>query len=269
MPATQSVIKGNAAFDANQCTHQMRERGYYLLENVFDTKAVQSAKTDLKAAIAEEWARYGNQYNLHEGMVLLCALYGKSFVNILDHSVFMAPFETLLGEGCIIYAYTSSSMPPNGTNYSSRIHVDCPRLIPNYITNMGAILILDDFTLENGATWFLPASHVQSEPPTEDYFYANAERLVAKAGSVMYFNARLWHAGGTNQTDQWRHAITLNMCRPYMKQRLDIPKAMSHLDLSHISDKALQKLGFHSQVPESYEEYYAPQAFRKYKQRVE
>ena len=63
--------------------------------------------------------------------------------------------------------------------------------------------------------------------------------------------------------------MTINMCRPYMKQRIDIPRAMAHMDLSGVSQTALQKLGFLAQVPANYDEYYAPPELRKYKQPVE
>jgi ectoine hydroxylase-related dioxygenase (phytanoyl-CoA dioxygenase family) len=201
--------------------------------------------------------------------VLLCSLYGGALLEILGEESLMAPFEWVMGEGCIIYAYTSSSMPPGAANYSTRVHVDCPRLIPNYLTNMGATILLDDFTAGNGATWFLPGSQTRAEAPGEEEFYADARRVIAPAGSVFYFNARLWHAGGRNETDQWRHALTLNMCRPYMKQRIDIPRAMAHVDLSGAPEKAVQKMGFLSQVPASYDEYYAPPGQRKYRQKVE
>ena len=59
------------------------------------------------------------------------------------------------------------------------------------------------------------------------------------------------------------------MCRPCMKQRLDIPRAMAHLDLSGVPERALQKLGFHAQVPACYDEYYVPPAERKFKQPAE
>ena len=134
---------------------------------------------------------------------------------------------------------------------------------------MGATILLDDFTEENGATSFLPGSHTRAEAPSLEEYEAGRQRVIAPAGSVFFFNARLWHSGESNLTDQWRHALTLNVCRPYMKQRIDIPRAMAHMDLSGVSDRALQKLGFHAQVPASYDEYYVPPEQRKFKQPAE
>jgi ectoine hydroxylase-related dioxygenase (phytanoyl-CoA dioxygenase family) len=54
-----------------------------------------------------------------------------------------------------------------------------------------------------------------------------------------------------------------------MKQRIDIPRAMSRLDLCGLSDVARQKLGFDAQVPASYEEYYAPPGQRVFRQKQE
>ena len=107
------------------------------------------------------------------------------------------------------------------------------------------------------------------DPPDHDHFYSRGKRVLAPAGSVFYFNTRLWHAGAPNPSDRWRHTLAINMCRPYMKQRLDIPRAMAHMDLSGIPRRTLQKLGFLSQVPASYDEYYAPKEFRKFQQTPE
>ena len=79
---------------------------------------------------------------------MLCALHGGAFLDLFDDERLMAPFNAVLGDESIVYAYTSSSMPPGGGNYSVRIHTDCPRIIPGYVTNMGATILLDDFSSE-------------------------------------------------------------------------------------------------------------------------
>jgi len=196
-------------------------------------------------------------------MVLLCSLYGGAFLELFTIQKLLDHINAALGEGSIVYAFTSSSMPPRSANYSARIHVDCPRIIPGYMTNLGVMITLDDFTEDNGATWFLPGSHERPDPPSEEEFFANARRVIAPAGAGWFFNARLWHYGGHNHTDQWRHALTINMARPWMKQRIDIPRAMADMDLSPWPESVRQKLGA------SYDEYYAPPERRKFRQKYE
>jgi len=256
-------------FDLQSFAKAIQDDGYCIVENVLTPEFTQQTKKELEIAMQKETDYHGTSNYNDYGMVLLCSLYNGSFLKLFDNKLLIDCIETVLGEGSIVYAYTSSSMPPNKTNYSRRIHVDCPRIIPGYMTNLGVTIALDDFTEENGATFFLPRSHQMTEPPTEEYFYKNAKRFIAKAGSVWFFNARIWHAGGDNKTSHWRHGLTLNMCRPYMKQRIDIPRAMAGMDLSNVSEKTLQKLGFLAQTPANYDEYYAAPEKRKYRQKYE
>ncbi len=252
----------------DQIAHDIKTQGYAIVPDVLPPDFISRAKKELMVAIEKEsQLPYNNKKDF--AMVMLCSLYGGAMLELFTNSKINDPFNAVLGEGCTVYAYTSSSMPPKQTNYSRRIHVDCPRIIPGYITNMGATIALDDFTEENGATYFLPASQERAEPPSDEEFYKHAKRFVCKAGSVWFFNARVWHAGGQNHTDQWRHALTLNVVRPWMKQRIDIPRAMAHMDLAAVPEVVLQKLGFLAQVPANYGEYYAPPEQRKFRQKTE
>lgn len=256
-------------FDSEKFIYEINSQGYSILRDVLSKSFIEELKLELFKAIEQETKYHGSRDYSDYGMVLLCSLYDKIFCNLFDLDLVREPFNLILGKGCIVYAYTSSSMPPNSSNYSERIHVDCPRIIPGYITNLGATVLLDDFNEKNGATWFLPYSQERQDKPTSEEFYSNSLRLIEKAGSIWFFNARIWHAGGKNLTKNWRHALTINMVRPWMKQRIDIPRAMSHIDLNSISLSAKQKLGFYAQVPASYSEYYVAPHERKFSQEVE
>lgn len=263
------VQPAETALDVDRVRRAIDEDGYIVIEGVLSPDYLARVKPALERAIARESEYHGTSEHKDHGMVLVCSIYGPELLEPFDNRLLMTPFEAVLGEGCIVYAYTSSSMPPGKTNYSRRVHRDCPRVIPGYPTNMGATILLDDFTLENGATWFLPGSHKRLTAPTDEEFARDAKRVVAKAGSVFFFDALLYHAGGDNRTDRWRHALTINMCRSFMKQRLDLPRVMSNVDMTGASPAVKQKLGFFTQVPASYDEYYAPPEKRKYTQRVE
>jgi len=255
--------------DRESFRREFEDSGSVIVPDVLCAAFIQQAREQIDRAIELEAQYHGTRDHKDFGMVLLCALYGGAFWTLFDNPDAMEPFNAILGDGCIVYAYTSSCMPPSASNYSARIHVDCPRIIPGYITNMGATILLDDFTENNGATWYLPGSHTLATPPDEASFYRQARRVVAPAGSAWFFNARTWHAGGGNASPHWRRALTINMCRPWMKQRLDIPRALQHLDTSTLSAAARQKLGFDSRVPANYDEYYLPADQRLFKQKAE
>ena len=256
-------------FDRSLFLADIEDRGCFLIENLLSEDLVQRCRAGLLKAIDAE-ARYHGTTNYPDyGMVQCCTMYDRIFVELFDVEALMEPLNLVLGDGCIVYASFSSSLPPDGANFASRIHVDSPRLIPGYHTNFVVLILLDDFTEENGATWFLPGSHNVIDTPTEKEFYSKAERLVARAGSVWYFDPRLWHAADRNRTNRWRHSFGFNMCRPYMKQRFDIPRLLANVDLEGVSENALQKLGFHAQAPTTLDEYYAPLHERMFRQPYE
>lgn len=257
-----------ADLDIATFVRDLDEQGSVIVEGVLEPSYVERARTALMNAINREAEYHGGQDYNDYGMVQVCVAYDRVFLELFENEGFLAPFDAALEDTCVVYANTSSSMPPGGGNFSVRIHVDCPRFIPGYMTNMGATILLDDFTEQNGATWYLPGSHLEADAPSEERFSAEVKQVIAPAGSVWYFNTRLWHSGGLNNTDEWRHAITVNMGRGFMKQRFDLPRYLERegVNLHGISDTARQKLGFFAQPPTSLDEYYAPAAERTFSQ---
>lgn len=248
----------NAGRLEKESFHEMFGKdGYVIVEDVFTPKETDAVIPDLEAAIEKEFKAYGNQDNCNLGTLVACPVYGGGFLDILANRTLFKPVDWLLGESSIIWVYTSSSMPPGSGNRATKLHVDRPHFIPGFLEAAGSLILLNDLTEANGATYFVPGSHLLEQEPDEKEFYEKAVRLVAPRGSVFYFNLRLWHAGGINRTDVWRHMLGIGYIRPYIKQRIDLPRAMSHLDLSGLPDRVMQKLGFHSGTPASVQDYYS------------
>ncbi len=235
---------------------EFNEKGFVIVDDIFSEEFIERAKKELEVALKKEVEYMGTTDYKFYGYVLSNARYGGAFLDVLDNDNVVNPINWVMGESSTIYSYTSSSMPPHKGNDASHIHVDCPIFLKEYILRMGVLLPLVDFTEDNGASYYLAGSHKDEQMPDEDTFYRNAQRLTMKAGQGCFFNTRVWHAGGVNKTDKWRHALTINICRPWMKQYIDTPRLLSKADLSGVSERVLQKLGFFSVPPTSYEEYY-------------
>lgn len=249
-----------------QFLDKFSQTGFCVVENVYDNDFLDLVNLELHEAITIERSKFSNEPNFRHGMLLACPIYGGKLLEVLENEKYFEPAEWILGNTCIIWVYTSSCVPPNQINHASRIHVDRPYFINNYNEGVGTLILLDDFTNENGATYFLSGSHIDEQQPDTDFFYKNATRLIASKGSVVYFNLRLWHAGGRNLTDKWRNALGIGIIRPFYKQRIDLPKAMQHINIDKLSEKTLQKLGYYSIPPSSIEEYYKNSKILEYKQ---
>jgi len=252
---------------------QFDEAGYVVLPGMLEAPRIARLKAELETAIAddlkafeEEEKRTGRPHP-DRWMVHNAMLRGVELARMLEHEAMQAYFGHFLGDTCILYAYQTSSLPPHGANYSNRIHVDCPRLIPGYPTNLGAFFPLDDLTEENGATWLLPGSHTSLDQPDEAEFERNAVRMIASAGSMILIHPRLWHRGGVNRTPNARHMLTIGACRSYMRTRFDFPRLIENTGsniLDIVGPIGRRFLGYNVRVPTSMEDYYRPPEQRLY-----
>lgn len=187
------------------------------------------------------------------------------FIDILDDARLDKVFSQVLGDHWTLYSMTSTILPARERPYTTAIHTDTPRLIPNYHTGALLTISLDDFTEENGATYFLPGSQTRADKPDEDDFYAAAVQNIRSAGDAVLFDPRVWHAGGTNRSNETRCAFTLYGCRPWMKQRFDFPRMLGTEILPKISERQRRILGFDARTPTCMSEFYRPPADRLYK----
>lgn len=246
-------------------TAEVLERGFTVVTDAVDPAVAAEWRDALAVLTAAQRAAMTDLTKVDDYMVHNPMMLDARFYDVLEHPAVVSALDALLGPTSIVYAYTTSSMPAGGSNYSRRVHVDSPRVIPGYITNLGVIVALDDFTPENGATYFLPGSFERLDPPTDDEFFAGAERVYPKRGELVVFNARTWHYGGLNTTEHERHAVTINACRSYMRQRFDYPRLVGDEAGATLSPVLRRLLGFDVRVPASMEEYYLPEEQRLYK----
>jgi ectoine hydroxylase-related dioxygenase (phytanoyl-CoA dioxygenase family) len=242
---------------------ELEKDGLVVVPQVLGSNLVSTLILELEAAISEDATKYPDAFDA--GMVHNCMVRGSQMGALLDNSIMNAYIDAAFSNTSIIYAYQSSSLQPKSENYGSRVHVDCPRFVSGYYTNMGIMFALNDFTIENGATYYLPGSHKLENPPSEDEFYKHAKRACCKAGDMIILNARLVHAAGLNTTNQVRHALTMNLCRSYMRQRFDLPRLVPQNIIDSLGTNGRRLLGMNVRVPTSLEDFYLPVDQRLYK----
>lgn len=237
--------------------------GIVIIPSVLSIDQVAILRTELELAIAEDNTAHPDVFD--KGMVHNCMVRGENMASLLDNEILTAYLDAAFSSTCIVYAYQSSSLMPGQDNYGSRIHVDSPRFIPDFKTNMGVLFPLDDFTKANGATLFLKGSHKNPELPTDSVFNANVSRALCSAGDMVLLDGRLVHAAGANTTAGARHSLTINFCRSFMRQRFDFPRLMSVDAINNLGPSGKRLIGMNVRVPTSLFEFYLPSDQRLYK----
>lgn len=241
----------------------LENEGIVVIPKVLSKSSLNSLIQELEIARQQDLDDRPNAFD--SGMVHNCVARGEEMAVLLDNEQMGLYINTCFSDTCIVYAYQSSSLPPNGGNYGSRVHVDCPRFIPGYDTNMGVIFALNDFTMENGATYYMPGSHKLEKLPSDEQFYAEAKRACCEAGDMIILKTRLVHAAGINKTDTIRHALTINFCRSYMRQRFDLPRLLSKNTINRLGVQGRRLIGMNVRVPTTLDQFYLPEGQRLYK----
>lgn len=169
------------------------------------------------------------------------------------------------GAAFILHAFNPVLVAPHGESYLHNIHRDVRTHAGDFRLLVNMLVMVDAFTLENGATHVLSGSHGDPRRPSEADFLARSERLLGPAGSIVLFDSNLWHAAGRNASPQPRCALTLSFSRAFVKQQMDYPRFLGEAYGQAASPALRQLLGYDAMTPTSYEEFYRPRERRLYK----
>ncbi len=200
-----------------------------------------------------------------DGTVHHLPCFERSFVDFLECGYGEAELSSFFGGPYIVNSYGGVLNLPGNLSYVGKVHRDL-RTFSGDLPLMAQLLVmLDDFTEENGATYLLGRSHRMNAQPSDEEFFRGATRAIGPAGSIVVFNSNLWHAAGVNRSETPRRALTIVFTKPFMKQQLDYPRAIDRARVGALSPRLEQLLGYNARVPTSLDEWYQPPDKRLYK----
>ncbi len=245
----------------------LREVGWAIAHNALPSNMLPNLIEDLEYAY-ERCCEVQKKNGLPIGAVgsahHILAL-GKSFVDLIPAIPLQEVIGQFLGGKFIINSFGGFINTPNVESYVGQVHRDVRTFRRSDPIMINMLIMLDDFTLENGATYLLSGSHLVEEKPDEDFFFANAARAVAPAGSILLFDSNVWHAAGKNFSHKSRRALTLTFTPPFVKQQCDYPRMLGYETARFLPASTQQLVGFYSRTPANLEEWYVPQERRMYK----
>jgi len=246
---------------------QLKNDGYYLFESVISEEMIGRLRLDLATLYANR-RRTQQRNGVAADMPGACHhLLGRG--DSMDALVAHRPLDRVLTayfDGpYILNSFGGYLNRSDDKGYIRRIHRDVRTHTGNFRILANVLVPLDDFTTENGATYFSPKSHLSPDKPPERDFFDSAERLLARAGDIFLFDSNTWHCAGVNQTSAPRRALTLTYSRPFVKQQLDYPKFLGAAYGAASTPETRQILGYDAKVPTTISEFYRPPEQRAYK----
>jgi ectoine hydroxylase-related dioxygenase (phytanoyl-CoA dioxygenase family) len=161
-----------------------------------------------------------------------------------------------MGAGFILNQQNGIVNPAGAKTYSqSSYHRDLPyqHFVSSRPLAINALFCLDPFTLENGATFVIPASHKQEAFPSDPVIAAQAKQIEAPAGSFLVLDCMTYHCGGINRSAQDRRGVNHVYTIAMMRQQIDLP---AYLGDDFTADLRMrQLLGFNHPTARTVEEF--------------
>ena len=229
---------------------QLDQQGYTLLHNVLSREQIEEAVEHLSRSYEEEFVSAHEPGTLRTTNLTVRA---RIFRDLIQLPEVVASMGYLLGEDYVLSDMGARSPLPGIA--AQGLHRDGGPVVPNPPENVHEVLpfyaqslfALCDFTEENGATRFVPGSHV-STVAAADVPAAEVVDLVCPAGTILIYDNRLLHGGGANRTQEVRYSVQGFCCRRQVKPFCDHTRSVP-LDLVRRETPLMRRLwGFECQM---------------------
>lgn len=249
----------------------LKNQGYFVHRKVLNKDWLTLLKIGLEKSFEEHrqiQIKNGNDI-ITGGVALHVVLSDEVYLNFLRHLIEIGWIteikEKFFNSNFILNSFSALDNLPGQLNFSSIVHRDLRFYTGEIPLMLNMLVMLDDFTENNGPTLLLPASHKIEDKPSDQFFFDNALSITGKAGDVLIFNSNVWHASSLNKSNQSRRALPITFTKSSLKQLLDYPRAIGYDKMNLFDEKLQQLLGYHARVPANLEEWYQPFTNRFYK----
>jgi ectoine hydroxylase-related dioxygenase (phytanoyl-CoA dioxygenase family) len=232
--------------------------GYAVMENVIghdDLKAMQQA---FDRQIEHYEAHFdASKINENELGTLRCIIsLDQAFLPLAAVQPVMDVAQELLGD-YLYYSFNGFYTTNRFTHPTTLFHRDVPLFTPEVMLSLNLLYCLDDTTTENGATWFVPGSHLLRNRPSDDYIETHKKQVTMKAGSVLLFNSLTFHASGINHNGGQRRCIANVLRKSFMKPQFQWDQILGGNGFAHhLSEESKKRFGFYNNPAPSLEAYY-------------
>lgn len=239
--------------DPAQASRDLAEHGLALLTGALDIEAVREVRARLETAIGVSEADgvptrgYPFDVDTHNQRVFHLFNLDPIFVDLIQRPLALRFVEQCLGATFLISNFSANITAPGSARM--QLHADQGYVLPPWPSaplacNIG--WLLDDFTVENGGTCYVPDSHLRGHSPAADEVVATVA-ITAPAGSLMIMDGRLWHQTGDNRSQDTRRAALFGYyVRPWLRPQVNWNAALWPQTVAQLAPDFLDRLGYYN-----------------------
>lgn len=197
-----------------QQREQLLDDGFVSLPGAIDPDLLAALRRRVEQLFDQEGGTAGSEFKQEPGCRRLANLVNKGavFHQVVAHPLVLEAARLVLGNHFKLSSCNARSVNPHCTT-TQPLHCDMGALPDDrgpWVFN--SVWMLDDFTPHNGPIRAIPRSHRSGKLPQDardDPLAPQPDEvlLTGPAGTLLLFNAHLWHGGLPNHTDRPRTAV--------------------------------------------------------------
>lgn len=214
-----------------RAVEQISMLGYAVVDSGLSDEEIHAFRDIFDATHSRYVAEHGEQrlrqLDEYHGIRLPLAL-EKEFLHLAKNPDILEVVSRLI-RGKFVLNQQNGIINPPGEGYNQAAwHRDLPyqHFVSSHPIAVNALYCVDDFTLENGATYVLPASHKIEAFPSDSFERSNQIQIEAPAGSFIVLDCMCFHRGGFNDSNAVRRAVNHVYAIPLIKQQIDLSEAL-------------------------------------------
>jgi ectoine hydroxylase-related dioxygenase (phytanoyl-CoA dioxygenase family) len=269
MPETQSrygvIEQTTSRTDIDFVCESIQRLGYGVLDGGYSSEWLSALSDKFESVRERYYIEYGGREALRaldeHNTIRLPMYYELIFLELATNPRILEICRRLISGYVVLNQQNGVINPARSERYNQGAwHRDLPyqHFVSSRPLAINALFCLDSFTIENGATKVLPASHRQEAFPSDSFVEHQAVAVSAPAGSFIILDCMTFHTGGINSTDRSRRAVNHVYSIPLLRQQIDLPSALG--DTFTENGELRQLLGYGVSTPGSIGKYLAIRA---------
>lgn len=231
---THGVLERLKADDIyDEVAAELRINGYAILEGGFSSGFIDGLRAGLERTYANQVSEIGGDDVLRrmgDADIARCILaYEPDFITVATAPSLLELAKRALGPEFVLLQQNGIINRPERKSSLAQWHRD---LSYQHWTSskplaINALFCIDDFTIENGATFVLPGTHHVAAFPPDRFVRKFEKQIEAPSGSYIVLDAMLFHRAGINRSANVRRGVNHVIGLPFMAQQIDIPSAVA------------------------------------------
>lgn len=204
--------------DINVLTDEQKagfdKNGFIIINDLIDPLWIEKLKIRFDEIQREEGENAAREHHKEEGAPRLANLINKGTVweKVWCHPLLLSACRYIFNGEFKVSSLNGREAVKNGGHQPLHGDWKKPRVDFPKVHLVNSLWALDDIGAENGGPRLIPGTHRRPELPEEildDPMASHPDQIVwqAKAGSVLIYNAHLWHGGTDNRSGKRRRLL--------------------------------------------------------------